>query len=526
MKINKLYSLFFIIFFASLMTACQEIDRSGRPFRYINSGLDGGDDDSEQELPLPVRPSAVFLQPGACTCQNGKPTSVGKCSNICASKPSSDREMLYLTVKLGEEIELSDMQDLYGWCLTVLTDPTTGEALPGQGNPGCLLEAQDTNDNTFRIDFTPSAGSKEVAIDVSDTLEQGKNYRLTIIEASSGVRSDSTQILTAYKDPNENIRGPLWSSPITQYTCFARVANQDTGNGNMYFDDAYRLHFYFGPGQNPDPIPRSVGNLFCHDIFKYGMVDRENFPRLEETPNVITLWSKEDPRFYDLNGDENTGEPNGQLDIHDMIVREVRNKGHTINNNLNIFHEFRWPGAPELGEDAGNSSAANLPLGYYMVPWINKDNQLAYCPTNDHYNSTNPIFEALGPIIGAPTEGLYIAKKDAVVITNEDGQQGRAPEDYILIRESVLKEIWFYFENGQPIRPTSQTRSKKVQFYWPANPANPYVRQSHQRLYTIKSAAELSIENGETDSSGAPSQSYPPHDKRIGCIPLMQGSSN
>lgn len=534
MKKNTIYSLILILLFSSIMSACQEIDRSGRPFRTINNDITDPDDDDDDDKVIPERPAnAVFIQPGTCGCQNGKPIVMGNCASVCSSKPTSTQEMLYMSVKLGEAIELSDMKDLYGWCLTVLTDPETGEPLPGQANPGCVLEAKDNSDNTYTIPLNPSAGSKNLTVDISGILDPQKNYRLTIVESSSGVRSNTAQIFKYSEDPNQTIEGPMWLSPISQYTCFVRVTSQDDTNGNLYFDDAYRLHFYFGPGQKPDPIPRSIGNLFCHDIFKYGTTDRETFPRLEETPNTITLWDKEDPRFYDLSGNE-TGGPNAKLDIHDIITKKVRQQGNTISDNLEIFHEFTWPGAPELNAEAGNSAATNLPLGFYMVPWIDKTNYRAYCPNEtEHYYSSNPIFRALGEVLGLSTEGLYIAKKEAQTIVNENGEQGIAPEDYILIRESQLKKIWFYIENETHYTPTdSNVKGKKIQFYWPANPSSPHVKQSHQRLYTVKSATELSNsgsnidDNGGADTGNGGKQNYPPHDKRIGCIPFAEASSN
>lgn len=533
MKRKNISFFILLTFLLGFFISCEEIDRSDRPFRYssdhiVDGGTDTGVDDQSN---LPKRPDdAVFLQAGSCACKNGKPIIVGNCASFCASKPNNAKEMLYMSVKVSEAIELSDLQDLYGWCTTVLVDPETGEALDGQANPGCVLEARDNQNNLkASIAFTPSAGSKNISIDISNMLNSNTNYRLTIKEVSSGAKSNTVQIYKVSEGNISTIEGPLWMSPVTRYTCFSRITTQDESNGNLYFDDAYRLHFYFIEEFRPDPISQSVGNLFCHDIFYYGPIDSELYPRLEETPNSITLWSNDDPRFYDMTGGEN-GASNGVVDVNDIILQNLSDLGVTLTGELNVFYPFYWPGAPELESEAGGNKA-DTPLGFYMVPWIDKSTFKSYCPTEAHYYSTNNIFKAMRDIIGVGTEALYIAKKEAKSILNEDGEYGMAPADYILIRESDVKNIWFYIENGQAYAPTQENISKKkIQFYWPADTSSPFVKKSHQRIYTIKGADELqngsenNNNNGGANGDGSSNTSYPPHDKRIGCIPLASGS--
>jgi hypothetical protein len=146
-----------------------------------------------------------------------------------------------------------------------------------------------------------------------------------------------------------------------------------------------------------------------------------------------------------------------------------------------------------------------------MTPWIDQTTFRAYCPKQAHYFSSNQLFAAMRDIIGVDTEGLYVAKQEGAI-------------DYILVRESLLKQIWFYIENGQHIEPNNNTIvGKQIQFYWPADVNSPFVRKSHQQLFTIKSANELSTGTASTSqqsSNGSP-MSYPPHDKRLGCIPSL-----
>jgi hypothetical protein len=120
--------------------------------------------------------------------------------------------------------------------------------------------------------------------------------------------------------------------------------------------------------------------------------------------------------------------------------------------------------------------------------------------------------------VAVDTEAIYAAKQDNVC-------------DTILIKQSLLSKIWFFKEGGKHITPTDDTiLGKQVQFYWPASIESPHIKKSHQRTYTLKSVDELNssscnggaanIENSSQNSEGAKT-SLPPHDKRLGCIPVL-----
>jgi hypothetical protein len=87
----------------------------------------------------------------------------------------------------------------------------------------------------------------------------------------------------------------------------------------------------------------------------------------------------------------------------------------------------------------------------------------------------------------------------------------------MLIRENVLKKIWFYLDRGIPLEPDDYTATQKsISFYWPPNEnyIDPYVfRPGVQKQYTIKDIKEL------RDPSNVGYRSTP--DKRIGCIPSL-----
>ena len=88
---------------------------------------------------------------------------------------------------------------------------------------------------------------------------------------------------------------------------------------------------------------------------------------------------------------------------------------------------------------------------------------------------------------------------------------------------AFLKKIWFYKENGTHFQPNDNTvAGKKVQFYWPADPDSPFIKKSHQRTYTVKRPDELSCDGTNVqDNANDATNTFPPHDKRIGCVPKI-----
>ena len=77
-------------------------------------------------------------------------------------------------------------------------------------------------------------------------------------------------------------------------------------------------------------------------------------------------------------------------------------------------------------------------------------------------------------------------------------------------------------KNGVPTVPTdSIVASVPVFFYYPMNILSPYVKASTQKIYQVKGAVELNnetVSEGGSNSTGI-SSNYPPHDRKIGCIP-------
>lgn len=461
-----------------------------------------------------VRPDgAIFWKSDFCACKDGRPVSYGNCSTFCSGKNTNGAELLYANFSVSEAISLGGLGNVHAWCKVNLPGDTV--------NPECELQAKDENGTIISLEVNVPANSNSITADIKDKLSYDKTYVLTLVEKTSKAKSNAVQLIKFSTDTNISVLGPLKNAPVSQYTCMVRDFSSDDATGDIYYDSAYRLHFYFIPRIPPKPIPAGNSNLICHDIFNplYGIVDQELFPRFEQLPGVFNLWDTTDPRFYDNNG-------NGTMDVNEMIVQKTRNFGGTIPTGTSFFQTFSWPGSPQLQSESGNNSTTSQPLGYFMAPWIDQTTFMSYCLNATHYNSSNPLFKAMRDIIGVDTEGLYIGEKAPETVRDSNGNLTTGFPDYILIRESDLKSVWFYIKNGVPTVPTdSNVANVAVYFYYPLNKASPFVRTSTQRIFRVRSAAELnsSSSSGSISTSGSTSSgggtSYPPHDRKIGCIP-------
>jgi hypothetical protein len=458
-----------------------------------------------------VRPTnALSFKSDFCGCLNSKPVTYGNCSEICAGKnfeQYQNTETFFANFTVTADIALSGLGSVYGWCTALLPEETV--------NPKCQLEAKAADGSLTMLDVTPLSGTNSITANIQD-LAKDETFILTLVETASGARSNSVQIVKFSSDIPLPILGPLKNAPISQYTCMIReYATSDT-TGDVYYSHAYRIHYYFLPRIPPNPVAPGTTNLFCHDIFNplYGSVDDALYPRLENIPGVFNLWDSSDPRFYDNNGNSNN-------DVNDIIIQKAKNFGTTIPSKTNFFNEFKWPGPPEASTD-GSSTTTNqsLALGYFMSPWIDQTSFKSYCLNSTHYNSNNALFKALRDVISVDTEGLYIGEKAPETVTDANGNVTAGAKDFILIRETDLKQVWFYLNNGVPTAPTDQNVANvAVYFYYPLNKASPYVKTSTQRVYRVRGTNELNgVSSGGLNNSGSLS-TYPPHDRKIGCVP-------
>ena len=503
------YVLFICVFAASCLEDESRMRPTINPYQDLITGGDDDADDKSDKFELPTRPDgAVYLQSGFCGCSEGEAITLGaNCVSFCEGK-NHPEEFLYVDVKVGEEIETSSLVDLAGWCTKPLsyTDPETGAIEQIQVDASCQAQFKDENGSTGGVTVdTISSGDTSVKINIA-LLDPDKTYRLKIAETQSGASSNTIQVRKVSARVTDPVGGPLALMPVNQYTCLNRTVSSEEGTGQAFFDSAQRSHYYFINEDRPDPLPDTYSNIFCHDFLIYGTTPI-NDPLIEETPGQFTVWSKWDPRFFDLSG----AEDGTTTEIHKILQQKIEDQGYSVDTPPSVFFPLEYYNGPPITNNDGETTEPQQKhLGYYMLPYVDDSTFKAYCPTAEHYNSENPLFSAMKEVVGVDTEGLYIAKQVNVC-------------DYILITESVLKKIWFYKENGQHFEPTDNTvAGKKVQFYWPADPDSPFIKKSHQRTYTIKKPDELSCgSTNVSDNANEANQSFPPHDKRIGCVPKM-----
>jgi hypothetical protein len=471
-----------------------------------------------------TRPTgAIKFKSDYCICNATKPVSYGNCATFCSTK-NVTVDTLYANFTVTEAISLSGLGNVGAWCKTPLSTDTA--------QPNCVVKAKDDDGNEINLqNLSIAVGSNSLTAEAQN-LSADKTYVLTLVEEISAAKSDSVQVIKFTTATGPSTLGPLKQQLVNQYTCLARTystVTTTTGSASTttyYYNNAYRLHFYFTPRYMPASV--NAGNLFCHDTVTYGTTDDSaTIPRLELIEGIYNLWDTSDPRFFDNNG-------NNIDDVNDMIFDKTRNFGGTIPTGTKFFANFKWPGAPTLSTDAGNSNSssttsATQTIGWYMAPWIDTTTYKSYCLTNTQYNSSNPLFQAMRDVLQVETEGLYVGEKAAeTVVTTVNGVATTTTgyKDYILIREADLKVVWFYMKNGTPTAPTEDNvANNSVYFYYPLNKASPFVKSSTQKMYQVKGAAELNSTSSTTTTSTATatssgsSSSYPPHDRKIGCIP-------
>lgn len=513
-RLNYFIKITALIMISAALTGCQDTipNRSTiTPWQpQTTGGSDGGGDDKDDVVTRPD--NAVKFKTDFCGCKDGKAVTYGNCASFCAGRNTNGASILYANFNVTEAISLNaTLGNVYGWCKNRLADEDV--------NPQCILNAEDDNGNVISPppEVMPLQGTNSMTVDISD-LAEDKVYVLTVVEQASGAKSDSIQIIKFSEDMAIPVLGPLKNAPISQYTCLYRPVTQDETTGDIYYDQAFRVHFYFHPRMPPSPIPAG-SDIVCHDIFNplYGSVDDALYPRLELIPGIFNLWDTTDPRFYDNNG-------SGTMDANDLIIQKARNFGASgIPDSTNFFQEFPVMTTIEQNDEAGNGSSSTAQsLGYYMAPWIDQTTFRSYCLNSSHYNSSNPLFKAMRDIIGVDTEGIYVGVKSPETIFDNNNQPVQGPGDFLLVRETDLKKAWFYIKNGVPTKPTeSIVSSVAVYFYYPFNFDTPFVKSSTQRIYQVKGANELNNQNvngGGSNSSGV-STNYPPHDRKIGCIP-------
>lgn len=454
-------------------------------------------------LPNTVRPTKViYVNRDFCSCLEGKLDLLNNCSSFCAGRPVTNVATLYGSVTIGPEVELHPLLgNLYNWCNVTLNEKEVAPSCSlmlynGSGYEAPLSVELTQNSNSFTVNLT--------------SVSKNTTYVAHIVENSSGAVTTSFQIRRVDPPDDESgTNGVLKMMPVSQYTCLRRNGNT-TSSGN-YFNHAIRNHYFFPYNQNPPSLPPNSTYVVCHDK-NMQEDDSPLLPRLELIPQVFSVWDQADARFYDVSPQ------NSKLDINDLIEAKLLEKG--IKQEINFFGELTWPNWPYTD--------ANAPrLGYYLQPWLNNETNRGFCPTQSDYNGNNPIFNILKELVGVETEAIFLALREAEVLRDKDGnpeidptsgEVTKAPDDILIIRESLLRQIWFYFENGTHYRPDDITANNRtIMFYWPPDPINPYIRKSTQKIYTVTAPENIS----QSAQYGIRTTLRPP-DKRFGCVPKLE----
>lgn len=449
-----------------------------------------------------LRPSGeIYVKRDFCSCLQGKADIINNCESFCASKSTLTTPTLFGSVDVGAPIELNtELQNLHGWCNNELTDSE-------QATPTCSLEAWDGL-STTTIDFTTFSGSNSFQANLT-ALEKNKTYVATIVEKGSGAKSNEFQIrrVNPVDDSNNNTTTPLKIMPVSQYTCMNRTGTLPDGtscgesaSGDEIFNCGSREFYYFPSNNAPPPMPPGSHFILCHDT-QNGVDDSPLFPRLELIPQHMALWDQADIRFADQNGD-------GRPDINQMIQDRLAEE-FNVSRTINVFGLFNWPNKPNTGDGSGTPPN----VGFYMQPWIDSNTGRGFCPKQENYNGNDPTFKIMKEVVGVDTEGIYLAVKQPEISDQTEGGN-----KLMLIREGLLRKIWFYFENGQHLVPDDITASQKtIMYYWPPDVNDPYVHKSTQKIYTVRAPEDINS-NGAT--SGLVTTVRPP-DKRFGCLPAM-----
>lgn len=445
-----------------------------------------------------IRPNnAVFVNSSYCACKNTTPLILNNCLTYCYGKSTADEEILFVSTSLSDEIKLNEeLGSLQNWCTKEIGD--------GNVQPSCSLELFDGS-GTQTLPILSFTGTTSFKVDIK-TLPNNVTYVAKLVEKTSGATSDSFQI-RKYEHQSEAATpfGPLKIMAVSQYACMSRMGT--SVNGSFNATHALRFHFYFAANKSPPSLP-PIGNtvIYCHDIETYGVNDSPLFPRLELIPEQFAVWDESDNRFVDSDG-------NGVEDISDTMTSRLLEE-YGIELAVDVFDLVLWRNVITFGTDNTQQT-----LGFVMQPWIDTNTGRAFCPTQKDYNGNDPIFKVMKEEVGVDTEGLFIGRRQILNIISDDGTFVQAPHDVLFVRETLLKKIWFYYENNKHYIPDDITAGQKtVMFYWPPDTEHPYVKKSTQYIYTVINTSGLDTTVVPTN---ALSTSVVPADKRMGCIPSL-----
>lgn len=452
----------------------------------------------DDEVTVARPTNQIDIKSDFCSCINGKSDIINDCTSFCAGVTSSASPTLYLNTIIGTDIALNTkLGNLYNWCTVQLDgDPTA---------PQCFLQATDGNNNTIaNIPVNISPGSNSLTANIQQ-LALDKTYIVKIVEGKTGTNAQSKEFQLRRKtQPTEDSSqlGALKITPINQYTCMT-YGGTVTSTGSILRTSYARVFYYFASNETPPPIPPAGGTnqsqVVCHDEQLHPGNDSAEYPRLELIPQAFTMWDKADPRFVNEN---NTG-----LTINKTITTRLLNE-YGVSATIDLFKLINYPNRPTTT----STSTANIPLGYMMIPFVDKTGK-AFCPTQSDFNAADqPLFNVLKDYMD-DTEGVFLAEKEAETI--QDGTNYKTIYGTMFVTESIVKKYGFYIENGVKIKATqSSMNTKTIYYYWPVNDTMDPLLQGNRKLFTVRTPNTL---NGNVPTGQATTQTT--SDKRIGCVP-------
>ncbi len=466
------------------------------------------------EVIVPTRPNGeIFLNEDFCICKDEQVASLNA-SNACASVCSVKTESvatLFGSVTVGPSISGNETyKTLHGFCNSQIDNGATTI-------PACSLIVSDGQATVATIPIVTTEGTNNYTATLDGNgLSYNQTYSFRIVETGTNVEDAGSDYENfRLKEPTDDltqITGDLGITLVGQYTCFTRANQVLEATNQNYFYETLRTHYYYASGSFPNILPPGVyQQIFCHDYLSDGLNDKQSYSRLEYIPDHLALWDQNDPRFI----------AEGDYLIADLLIeRKVEQLGARLSETKNYFSVLELPFAPSVSAEGVQTATTTRNAGFAMRPFIDNDGK-SYCPDEDEYQSNNVEMVAIGQILGNPTEGIYYAKGPPEIIEFPDASP-IVQESIMLIRESVLKKIWFHFGANQlPVKPTLSTENQATYFYWPPDYANPYVeKKGYQKLYTVKSIRELQ-QDSATTSDLPVTQTFIPHDRKAACIPKL-----
>lgn len=451
----------------------------------------------------------IAINEGFCACRDGIPDILGDCAAFCAGKDPKPEATLYGEATLEASVIFDDdLPDLHSWCTANIDD--------GRAAPSCVLRAKSAN-RELDITITTFSGSNKFEANIS-TLPFDETFVYRLVEKGSGsnAQTKAKQLRRIQpEDPNNAfIETPLRIQSVNQYDCFAVVPKIDQNDPGTIFSEAIlEQHYYFPSNEAPPPLAPDTNTIFCHDIQQHPADDSAIFPRLNLIPGHFAIWDKTDLRFFDTNS-------NGKRDINDILELKIQEE-YDQTFTYDIFFNLPLPLVPDVQDSSGSSQPLSSNTGFYMRPFTNFRTGETFCPTREHYNSNDPTFRVMKEIIGVDTEAIYLALREPESIPSSDGTTTTVTS-FIAIREAVLKQIWFYFDNGQHLEHNDVTATRHpIRFYWPPNFDAPFQKNADQKLYTIGTSEEVQSGGTVFDDGSQISSQIPAPDKRFGCIPVI-----